>query len=115
MDAAVWMVSTIFRPSVGSGGSERVRWIERNYAIQNSQNATRNQGSDLHNGSLMECGLGGRAPDGRKAVESREPEGGRGECARWWRADIGALWAAEERVLRERRVAGCVGVVWRWD
>lgn len=53
------MVSTIFQPSVGSSGSERVRWIEQNYAIQNSQKATRNQGEDLCNGSLMECGAGG--------------------------------------------------------
>ena len=59
MDAAVWKVSTIFQPSVGPSGSERVRWIERNYAIQNNQNATGNQGSDLYNGSLMECGVGG--------------------------------------------------------
>jgi hypothetical protein len=57
MDAAVWRVSTIFRPCVGSSGSERVRWIERNYAIQNNQNATRNKGKDLCNGSLMKCGV----------------------------------------------------------
>jgi hypothetical protein len=56
-DAAVLMVSTIFSLSVGSDGRERVRWIEQNYAIQNSQKATRNQGQVLCNGGLMECGV----------------------------------------------------------
>lgn len=106
------MVSTIFQPPVGPGVSERVRWIEQNYATQRNQKATRHKGEDPSNGGLMGCDGGGWARDGARAVERCGPGGGPFESRKRRRAGRSVQYVVPGRAMGDRRVAGCKGVEW---